>query len=244
MKSTQKQLENRGFITDGAVKKYLDSTFEQRLILLRSNLPTDRTLAARLLAKNSNLQAIDFLIEALINEIKLYTKIEICNSLVSYGKDAVIPLIGLLGVIGNNQHKTVPGSDFKKDNFPLPRDLAGRILIRIGPIAIPDLVKILGSRDLKKLSETIDTIGYICFYEYQVNVFGILKECFNHNVDNDLIKWKIFRAMSAFPESESFLREQQHLHNGQLKREIDRSLLLIKKRIIKTIVKERISKEG
>jgi len=82
---------------------------------------------------------------------------------------------------------------------------------------------------LSNLSELIDTIGFICFYESQENIFDTLKNCFYRNEQNDLIKWKIVRAMSAFPESDSFLREQLQLSNESLKLEIERSLSLIKK---------------
>ena len=116
MKSKIEQIENRGFVAAEIENKYLDTTFEQRVILLKSKLSTDRTLGARLLTKNSDLSTIDYLIDALIKEKKLYSKIEICNSLVSFGIDAIIPLIGVLGLIGNNQHKEVPKTDFKKDN--------------------------------------------------------------------------------------------------------------------------------
>jgi len=230
MKSKIEQLENRGFVASGIEKKYLDTTFEQRTGLLKSRRPTDRTLGARLLTKNSDLSAIAYLIDTLIDEKKLYPKIEISNSLVSFGIDAVVPLIGLLGKIGNNQHKVVPETNFKKDNYPLPRDIAGRILVRIGTTAIPDLLKVLDSNDLIKLSEAVDAIGFICFYEHQMNVFGLLRKCMDANVDNNLIKWKLLRAMSAFPESEPFLREQLKSSNGPLRLEIERSLSLIKKR--------------
>lgn len=231
MKSRIKQIENRGFVAVGIEEKYFDTTFEQRIVLLKSKLSTDRTLGARLLTGNSDLSTIAYLIDALIKEKKLYSKIEICNSLVSFGMDAVIPLIGLLGKIGNNQHKEVPETNFKKNNYPLPRDIAGRTLIRIGVKAIPDLLQVLDCNDSIQLSEAIDTIGFICFYEPQINVFRLLKKCFDSNADNDLIKWKIFRAMSAFPESETFLREQLQLNNESFKLEIERSLSLVRKRV-------------
>ena len=229
MKSKMEQLESRGFVAKGIEINHLDKSFEQRIELLLSNQPINRTLGARLLAGNSNLNSIDCLIAALINEKKLYTKIEICNSLVSFGKNAVLPLINLLGKIGNNQHKEIPKTNFKKNNFPLPRDIASRTLIRIGTAAIPDLLKILDSRNISQLSETIDTIGFICFYNYQTNVFDLLKKCFSSNENNDLIKWKLIRAMSAFPESKTFLKQQQQLNNEHLNLEIERSIMLMEK---------------
>jgi hypothetical protein len=230
MKSTIENLVNRGFVDVGVENKYLDTTFNQRVDLLKSELPANRTLGARLLTEYSDLSAIDYLIVALIKEKKLYPKIEICNTLSSFGKSAVVPLIGLLGKIGNNQYKKVSGTDFKKNNYPLPRDIAARTLVRIGSAAFPDLLITLNSNSLTILSEAIDAIGFICFYEHQDNIFGLLKKCYYRNQDNDLIKWKIFRAMSAFPESFSFLKEQQmKISNEYLLIEIRRSLMLIKK---------------
>ena len=231
MKSNTIQLENRGFVIKGVENNYLNTSFEQRIGLIKSNLATDRTLGARLLARSAKVLSIDYLIEALILEQKLYSKIEICNSLVSFGKEAVIPLIALIGKIRNKQYLEIPAVDFKKVNYPLPRDIASRTLIRIGSIALPDLLNFLNCNDQTRISEAIDAIGFICFYENQPEVYKELKNCFYHNSENDLIKWKIFRAMSAFAESESFLNEQkQQLLSERIKSEIERSLLLIKKR--------------
>lgn len=80
MKSKTEQLENRGFIVFGVKNKFLDTSYEQRIGLLRSDLPTDRTIGARLLTKYYDLSTIDYLIEALIIEKKLYPKIENSNS--------------------------------------------------------------------------------------------------------------------------------------------------------------------
>ena len=231
MKSKMDRLESRGFVAAGIEKEYPNTSFEQRLILLQSKLPVDRTLGARLMAKHRDAAAIDYLIAALEQEKKLYPRLEICNSLVAYGKASVLPLIAILGRVGTNQYKEVPREAFKKNNYPLPRDMAARTLIRIGSIALPDLVKLLDSRDLIKLSEAIDAIGFICFYDYQAFTFELLKKCFLENTGNELIRWKLIRAMSAFPESSSLLIEYQ-LTNARMETEIKRSLALIKKRTL------------
>jgi len=230
MKSKIEELENRGYIANGIEQNYPDASFEQRKKLLKSKFPCERTLGARLLGNYHDLRAIDCLIDAFIKEKKLYTKIEISNSLVSYGKDAVIPLIQLLGKIGNNQHTSIPETEFKKKSYPLPRDIAARTLIRIGTVVLPDLVNALKSKDESLLSELIDAIGYICFYNPQSNLFGELKDCFYRNEKNELIKWKLFRAMSAFPGGRLFLSGQKE-NSGRLKCEIERSLILLRKHI-------------
>jgi hypothetical protein len=230
MKSDAAQLESRGYVANGIESSYSTISFEQRIVLLKSKQATERTLGARFLIKQSDLQVINCLITALQVETKLYTRLEICNSLVSYGRAAVMPLITVLGTIGNNQHRIVPTADFKKVSYPLPRDLAARTLIRIGTVALPDLLTALNSTDIVQLSEAIDAIGFICFYDYQSAIAGELEDCFYQNSQSELVKWKIFRAMSAFPETTAFLNQQLKLNAGALKAEIERSLCLIKKR--------------
>ncbi len=239
MKSNVAQLESRGYVVDGLENSYTATSFEQRTALLESKLPTDRTLGARLLIKQPDLQAITCLITASQAEKKLYPRLEICNSLLSYGQAAVLPLIAVLGKIGNNQHRIVPVADFKKVSYPLPRDLAARTLIRIGTVALPDLLTALKSTDIVQLSEAIDAIGFICFYDYQPKVFEQLENCFYRNAHSELIQWKIFRAMSAFSESSLFLNQHMEKNTGTLKTEIERSLSLIKKRQAGTKIQRR-----
>jgi len=56
-----------------------------------------------------------------------------------------------------------------------------------------------------------------------------LINCYESNSENELIKWKIFRSMSAFTESEKFLNKEYELvENDKLKQEILRSKKLIR----------------
>jgi len=230
MKSSEEQLKSRGFITIGYEKGFSDLSFNERIKLLRSDSPVERSLGARLLSNNNNAESVSHLILALTIEKKLYPKIEICNSLVSFGKKAVVPLTGFIGKVGKNQHRKVSETKFKKDNYPLPRDIVCRTLIRIGDDALPYLSDMLDSKEINVLSEVIDTIGFICFYKSDRGIYSKLLECFDRNPDNDLIRWKIFRALSAFPESASFLETQRLITvNQKIILEIDRSLFLIEK---------------
>ncbi len=231
MKSSSSQLFSRGFIAYGVEQNYQHLSFSERVNLLHSKTPSDRTLGARLLGLSTDLIAINYLIDALKAEKKLYTKMEICTQFESFGIDAVKPLIFLLGKVGNNQYRHIPGEKFKKKNYPLPHDIAARTLGRIGSIALPDLLKVLDSTDESVMSEAVDAIGYICFYNRQPHVFSHLEACFYRNSTNNLIKWKIFRAMSACAESEGFLNEHLMAQNNILIRnEIERSLAAIRKR--------------
>ena len=231
MKSTEAQLAARGFLPAGFEADYLGLLAEEQFNLLQSKSPVERTLGARLLGLGKNVIAINWLIQALRTEKKLYTKIEISNSLSSYGEPAVIPLIELLGKIGKNQHAMVSGKGFRKESYPLPRDIASRTIIRIGSKALPELFNAIATDDIDTLSEAIDTIGFIHFYDKQPEVYAHLYSCFQRNIDNELIKWKIIRAFSGCTESKSFLHELLSTEKDILIiREIERSLLLIGKR--------------
>lgn len=231
MKSRQEQLISRGYLIKGAESEYFDISFNERIKYLQSKIPTERTLGAKLLADSKENKTIKYLINALKLEKKLYSKIEICNSLVSCGQLSVEPLIEILGKIGTNQHKRLPEKEFKKDSYPLPRDISSRTLAYIGKNALPELVKVLENGDEEQVSEAIDAVGYICFYDYKPKIFAKLKDCYLKYSQNDLIKWKIIRAMSGFSESKFFLQEQkQKIKNERLLKEKERSLSLIKKR--------------
>lgn len=233
MKSNKEQLEKRGFIPkEFNTNSYTNLSFNDKLQLLQSKIPTDRTLAARFLKKESNIEkTIAHLIKALVLEKKLYSKIELSNTLTSYGKPSVKPLIQLLGQIGTNQHKIVPKKEFKKSNYPLPRDIASRILAHIGKAALPELLNSLEKLDIRQQSAAIDAIGFICFYDYSPAPYELLKTHYLQKKDTELIVWKIIRAFSGFPESKTFLESEKiNLNNERLKKEIQRSLSLIDKR--------------
>lgn len=232
MKSNKEQLEKRGFLSKDFDLTSCELSLEEKLRLLESKIPTERTLAARLLKnETATVEIIDCLINALAKEKKLYPKIEISNTLENFGKPIVKSLITMLGKIGTNQHKVVPEKEFKKDNYPLPRDIAARIIAHIGNEALPDLVSHFATMCYKKKTEAIDAIGYICFYNDNPKIYKLLKACYKSNKDDELIKWKLLRAFSSFHESEVFLRtEKGKLQRKRLQLEIDRSISLIIKR--------------
>ena len=228
MKSSEKQLQTRGYFSNKTESEFAKKNFDKLIELLNSKSAVERTVSARLISKTKNPKSIPYLCLSLEKEKKLYTKIEICNSLVSYGKSALPELVKLLGKIGNNQHKHIPKTEFKKNNYPLPRDIVARIIIRIGKVALPLLTENLKSDNTQIISETIDAIGYICFYDRQDEVMFDLTNCYKYYSENELIKWKIIRALSAFPDSEKFLTNEYGLiENNRIKLEIKRSKKLI-----------------
>ncbi len=229
MKSSKEQLEKRGYLNKGEERLYTNLHINEKLNLLQSILPKDRTLGARLLS-NEKEPVSRYLIRALKEENKLYSKIEICKTLEIHFHDSISLLIDELGCIGSNQYQKVPIKEFGKDNYPLPRDIAARTLANIGIIALPQLLRGLQTDNLKQLSELIDAIGYICYNDNSTNVFMLLKDCYLQHNQNDLISWKLVRAMSGFKDSLEFLKDEiVSCKHDRIKKEIHRSIRLLEK---------------
>lgn len=125
----------------------------------------------------------------------------------------------------------MPKKEFFKDSYPLPRDVAGRTLIRIGKKTIPEVLTKLKIEDKSILSELIDTIGHINFNTKIANIYEPLKTCYIQNNKEYLIIWKIIRVFSGINESEEFLRQiQTKTKEDRLKKKVERSLRLINSR--------------
>lgn len=228
MKSSSEQLESRGYVSKKQENPFLNEDIDSLISLLNNPIPMNRTLAAQAIAMGKNVNAIPYLYKALQKETKLYSKLAINDALISFGEAAVEEGIKLLGTTGNH-YKSVPKELFKKVNYPLPRDIIVRVLMRIGPDAIPQLVAFLKRGEEKQIAEAIDAIGYITYYNEGCNVYNNLIECFNRYSDNELILWKIYRALSACPQGKNFLEKQLIKEtNERLKDEIKRSLLRMK----------------
>jgi hypothetical protein len=230
MKSSENQLIARGMISKGKEIEHFSGSYSDQLMLLKSTQAYERSIAARLLGTSGNPDAVVHLCNALVLEKKLYTKIEICNALSLFGLHSIPALIPLLGAIGSNQHKSVPNNKFGKQSYPLPRDIVARILIRIGPQALPALKEVLENGSELQISEAIDAIGYISYYHDDQSCFQMIADCYLKFKSKQLIVWKIVRAMSAFPNSVGFLKKllEVEIHSG-IRHEINRSLELIVK---------------
>ena len=225
--NSAKDKDQRGFVVAGDEVSYLLKTNDELLDMLKSQVAVERAIGARILGRRGN-EFAEFLLTALGSEQKLYTKIEICNSLVNFGEYSVTGLVKRLGKIGKNQHRIPAVEPFKKKSYPLPRDIAARTLIRIGPIALPALCEVLKADDPSKISEAIDAIGFICYSGGQDRYLRPLMDCYDTFKSNDLLRWKIIRAMSAFPASLAFLEVQLSIEsNPAIKQEIERSIRLI-----------------
>ncbi len=195
--------EKRGFTTEVENNLFISKSDIELIPLLKSNNPKERTSSATILGQRKSEKAIFALCEQLKNEKSLYSKIAISEALGKIGKPAINKLVKYLGKIGNNQHKTLPKKIFNKWSYPLPRDIIARTICKIGDSILVDLNNILVNGNKKQIYEAIDAIGFISFYSGNKISFEILEKSLQKYSDDEIIKWKITRALSAFPSKKS-----------------------------------------
>ena len=232
---SQTAKEKRGFTTRVENDLFASSSDSELISLLRSNDSKERTSSAIVLGQRRSKKAIIPLCKQLKNEKALYSRIAISEALGKIGKPAMKELIKHLGEIGNNQHKTLPKKIFGKSSYPLPRDIIARTICKIGESALVDLNKILVNGNKKQIPEAIDAIGFISFYCDNKSSFEILKRSLQKYERDEIIQWKIIRALSAFPnkKSETILLDiLKTAKKPELRWEASRSLKLIQTKFI------------
>ncbi|MFA8450112.1 MAG: hypothetical protein ACEPOW_05415 [Bacteroidales bacterium] len=234
MKSSPAQLQQRGYIPNDYHNSYQQLNQNEILDLLQSDIAVNRTLAARLLKYSPPSKVkVEVIIKALTTEKKLYSKIEICETLTIYDAFALPYLLPYLGKIGKNQHNEVPEKDFGKKNYPLPRDIVARIISKMKPSVLPVLFDFIQTAEPCALSEAIDAIGFISFYNRPSDGFEVLEMVFHKHINNSLLRWKIYRACSAFEQSVAFLQKYQGIEQShRLLKEVQRSLMLAQSKAI------------
>ena len=211
-KSFNKKIEGqkrRGKIFDEDLEPFIHLSSEKLIIMLKNKNAQKRTIAAKLLGDKNDPENIKLLIEQFSVEKALYVRIAISESLVKYKENSVPFLIDSLGKIGDNQEKELPKKYFNKKSFPLPRDLAGRTLAKIGRIAIPFLIKVLYDEeiydDIAK-EQAIDVVGAIAHkYVDHSSLESLI--CLSKNKENNkIMQWKIVRALSGFKNNRKALK--------------------------------------
>ena len=198
MKSSNQQLKSRGYISQSEIEHFSTQSTTEILTMLQSSNPSQRSIAAKALATHEDPQTVDMLIEALKKEEKLYSKIALSDALGTMGETAAVKLVSLLGEIGSNQYQQLPDKPFLKKNYPLPRDIIARTLIKIGIPALPYLIEVLHQNNPTRILEAIDAIGYISFYSGNPDAENELLNLLQQNED-PLVVWKVVRALQAFP---------------------------------------------
>lgn len=231
MKSSINKLKSRGFVDKSQIDYDVSVTSLKNL--LASETPEKRTLAAIIIQEKNTSCLIPNLISALKIEKKLYSKIAISETLINFKDKSIVPLIPLLGQIGNNQHQKLPKAPFKKDNYPLPRDIVARILSQMGVDVISILLNSVDRMQRDQLLESIDVIGNITYYSQSTDSLIFLLDLFEKNKNDKLMIWKIIRAFSSFSEAKVMEILGKIINDSKIVQhvwEAKRSLRLIEKR--------------
>ncbi|MCP4021122.1 MAG: hypothetical protein GY729_04715 [Desulfobacteraceae bacterium] len=234
MKSTPEELRARGFAFENDVEQFKNLNESGLKALACDPLPWKRTVGIKLMALKKRAADIPWFIAILKNEKKLYTKIAISDVLAEWGETAAEQLIPELGSIGNNQHKVPALVDLNKKSFPLPRDIVARILIRMGPSILPGIIIIIKTGTPLQKSEAIDVFGHITFYHGRAEDESVLFELWEQCDGDELIKWKIIRALQAFPTQKAclFLKDLKSYGKNEIAvLEAQRSLARIEEKL-------------
>lgn len=210
------QRKQRGWVENDDLIAYKEKTIAELIELLTSKEAYERTVSAKLLPINCEISNI--LLHSLIKESALYTRLAITEKLESGDSLIAQQMIPFLAEIGNNHHH-FPVSPSKKKSFPLPRDLIARSLGRMKPEIFPTLLTNAPQLPGSKLSEMIDAIGYMVFYNPSLATaqnYQSLLEIRNSYKSDSLIQWKFLICFSAFPQSkELLLEEEQFISEAQ-----------------------------
>ncbi len=191
--------KRRGEITAKDLEPFRHLTDNELLGLLRDPDPRTRAAAARLLGDRRCADAVDALCERLSTEKALYARLAAGEALAAIGLPALPGLIPLLGKIGGNQYRAVPETGFYKKSYPLPRDLAARVIIRLGEDALPALEEVIRQGRHDAGLEAVDAIGHIAFYSKNTRSHGVLLDLYRLSSGDELTRWKLVRAFQSYP---------------------------------------------
>ncbi|MBU3217434.1 hypothetical protein LL033_05030 [Clostridium estertheticum] len=240
MKSSKEELKKRGYIEDDDITNdYKLLTLDELCVLLESKKAFERTIAIRLLENCNNILQLDLgiiLLETLVKEKSLYTKIEICNALEKGDSEIAKQMLSYVGKIGKNQHVKLPNEVSEKISYPLPRDIIARVMGKMNKSVLPILVEALNDYDVFAIREVIDGIGFLCFYNDIPNECFVVKKlikCYEEYKDDYILRWKITMAFSAFNNEFATSELKKIIRNDNeelIIKEAYRALKLIEKR--------------
>lgn len=205
MDNRQKARSNRGQIAEGYEVEWQDLSSSELISLLEDPSAAVRSAAARLLGYRRESLAIAGLCDHLKKETALYSRLEICTALNRIGEPALPALISLLGQIGQNQHNSLPEKGFRKRSYPLPRDLAARVIIRMGSPALPMLEEVVREGDPRRVREAVDAIGHISYIEKTMRSEAVLIAAYQSAQGDPVLQWKLIRAFQSFPSEKTRL---------------------------------------
>lgn len=236
-KSSEQDLIKRGKAVKKDISAFCLLTTEELFLKLNSSIPAERSAAVIALREKCNIndrKYVALLLECLSKEKALYTKMEICLSLEKGNGETALWMCNYLGKIGSNQHTTVPDAVSLKKSFPLPRDIIARTLSRMNESVFPALLHQLEVLERKQLSELLDVIGYMAFYNSKLATkdnFAVIVRLAGQYANDGLILWKIALCCSGFPlpESKRLLNSvKASAQHPTILAEVERSLRLIR----------------
>ena len=194
--------KQRGQVSLMFLNQYTSEPDDVLFSMLTEDNAQVRTAAASILGERKLESAVEPLCTALAIERALYSRLAICEALVSIDEPAIDPLIALLGKIGSNQHRELPQKGFYKRSYPLPRDITARILIRMGLPVLEKLEPVLPTMERNSILEAIDVIGHISNQHADGQCLASLLALYDDFRDDDLMMWKILRAFQAFSQQQ------------------------------------------
>lgn len=234
MGNANAQKTNRGFASAGDIAKVKLLPVAEQKNLLSSPYSWERTAAILALAEYISPNDMVFasqLLKILQTEKALYTRLAIAEVLQAGNLQTARLLCGYLGCIGSNQLKALEAPS-KKKSYPLPRDLAARILGKMQPEILPALIEILHGSDVVKISEAIDAYGYLLFYHpgfAMKDHFLTIQQLLSAYASNELLVYKCATCLSALrlEESKALLESLQNHSNLYVAQNAERSLQLL-----------------
>lgn len=230
LKSSQEDLRRRGMATKEHIALMTRYSQGECRRLLHAEEAETRTAAAYALTTLDR-ETTTQLLQQLQVEKCLYTKIAICETLQKGSVEVAKEMVKYLGQIGNNQYKKLPDKVSRKKSFPLPRDIIARALGKMKPEILPVLLEVLEGDDLRRISEVLDAIGFMVFYNKELAIkqnAEMIYQTMACYTSNPLIVYKCILCLSAFPLPESIaILEKMAQYNDILGEEARRSLKLI-----------------
>lgn len=209
MENRQKARIERGWIPAGYELSWRDKSTRELISLLENRDAIARTAAARLLGQRGETLPVPALCARLQKETALYSRLAAAEALVQIGEPVLPRLVFLLGRIGQNQHTSLPTRGFYKRSFPLPRDLAARVLIRAGTPALPFLERVVQDGEPFQAREAVDAIGHIALTTMDTRSERVLITAFRSASNDPILRWKLIRAFRSFssPDTREILMD-------------------------------------
>lgn len=196
--------KSRGKITNAYLEDFKNHNVDKLIRGLYSTDPCIRTASARILGLNKEIVAIEDLCRCIKGEKSLYSRIAMSEALGDIGMPSLKYLLEMVGTVGNNQHYKLPENIFRKWNYPLPRDIIIRTIVKLGRPSLEALNdELFNTSDIGVLSEIVDAIGYISYYSKDGKSYNNIISLYKKYKYEKVLVWKVIRALQSFSNAET-----------------------------------------